>query len=348
VLLADITGVTVQCCPGVTKCDCEGGVETEEVTTFGDCYTGSVETGDGCGIGAGGSIADCMDEYALCIPKEAWPADSCKQTLIQNIKICDRLVQKILINWTLRRSGDNCTADPPTRSFFSPVPPPSCDRIPAIERQINRDAPKRPRPGVSMAAAYVTGETHFDIPIGTEFGDSLYLQRLAFMPDGWTFSVSDSGWVQVPDTIGVTITHPDQIAAEDSARVIFYAYNDQDVFAGTAEVLVYDPNTVVDVQDPTNQDLPTSIEITQNYPNPFNPVTSIEYSLPVRSPVTIEIFNMLGQKVRTLVNDTKSAGSYRIEWNASDDSGKPVSTGVYLYRFSAGDVVRTKKMLLIK
>jgi len=66
------------------------------------------------------------------------------------------------------------------------------------------------------------------------------------------------------------------------------------------------------------------------------------------SQVTIEIFNVLGQKVRTLVNETKSAGSYRIEWNGGDDAGRPVSTGAYLYRFRAGDVVQTKKMLLLE
>jgi flagellar hook assembly protein FlgD len=64
--------------------------------------------------------------------------------------------------------------------------------------------------------------------------------------------------------------------------------------------------------------------------------------------VTIEIFNVLGQKVRTLVNEMKSAGSYRTEWDGNDDAGKQVSTGVYLYRFSAGDVVQTKKMVLLK
>jgi hypothetical protein len=197
-------------------------------------------------------------------------------------------------------------------------------------------------------SAHTAGLSHFDIPLGSEFGDSLYLYRLSFLPDGWSFSVSDSGWIHVPDTIGVDITHPDQIPDEDSARVVFYAYNDQDVFAGTAEVLVYDPNTVVDVQDPVGLDLPTSFAITQNYPNPFNPMTTIEYSVPSRTDVTIEIFNVLGQKVRSLVRGSKSAGSYRIEWNGNDDSGKPVSTGVYLYRFQAGDMVYTKKMLLIK
>ncbi|MCX6832708.1 MAG: T9SS type A sorting domain-containing protein [candidate division Zixibacteria bacterium] len=93
---------------------------------------------------------------------------------------------------------------------------------------------------------------------------------------------------------------------------------------------------------------PNAFRLAQNYPNPFNPVTIIEYSIPTRSSVTIEIFNVLGQKVRTLVNESKSVGSYRIEWNGSDETGKSVSTGVYLYRFQAGDIVQTKKILLIK
>jgi probable HAF family extracellular repeat protein len=103
------------------------------------------------------------------------------------------------------------------------------------------------------------------------------------------------------------------------------------------------------IDDPPGQEsLPQRFELRQNYPNPFNPVTTIEYSIPSRALVTIEIFNMLGQRVRTMVNETKSVGSYRTEWNGLDDTGKPVSTGVYLYRFQAGDVVQTKKMLLLK
>jgi len=104
----------------------------------------------------------------------------------------------------------------------------------------------------------------------------------------------------------------------------------------------------VGVEDEPEDELPYRFELSQNYPNPFNPTTIIEYSLPTRTQVTIEIFNVLGQKVRTLVNETKSAGSYRIEWRGTDDAGRPVSTGVYLYRFATGEVVQTKKMLLLK
>jgi hypothetical protein len=104
----------------------------------------------------------------------------------------------------------------------------------------------------------------------------------------------------------------------------------------------------VGVEEEPEDILPYRFELSQNYPNPFNPVTTIEYSIPTRSQVTIEIFNVLGQKVRMLVNESKAAGSYRIEWNGSDNTGQPVSTGIYLYRFSAGDIVQTKKMVLMK
>ena len=124
------------------------------------------------------------------------------------------------------------------------------------------------------------------------------------------------------------------------------------LYAPVSETGVYAAFTtdiVADVEEDERGDiLPYQFELSQNYPNPFNPVTTIEYSLPSRTDVTIEVFNVLGQKVRTLVNETKSAGSYRTEWNGIDDAGRPISTGVYLYRFSAGDLVQTKKMLLIK
>lgn len=104
----------------------------------------------------------------------------------------------------------------------------------------------------------------------------------------------------------------------------------------------------VGIFDEPDGALPTTFELKQNYPNPFNPVTTIEYSLTGRMNVTIEVFNVLGQKVRTLVSETKPAGSYRIDWNSVDDLGKPVASGVYLYRFQAGETTQTKKMVLLR
>ncbi|MCB2229820.1 T9SS type A sorting domain-containing protein [bacterium] len=108
-----------------------------------------------------------------------------------------------------------------------------------------------------------------------------------------------------------------------------------------------DPGIVTDVGEDDEWLLPRFL-LMQNYPNPCNPVTTIEYSLPNRSDVNIEIFDVLGRRVRLLVNDRKSAGAYRVTWDGTDQCGKPVSTGVYLYRIQAGDYVKSRKMLLIK
>lgn len=102
------------------------------------------------------------------------------------------------------------------------------------------------------------------------------------------------------------------------------------------------------VGDPIPGAMPNSFALHQNHPNPFNPATVIEYSVPVRSHVSIEIFNINGQKIRTLVDGVAAAGSYKIVWDGKTSSGDPVATGVYLYRFEAGDHIETKKMLLLK
>lgn len=105
---------------------------------------------------------------------------------------------------------------------------------------------------------------------------------------------------------------------------------------------------LLDVDDEQNGQLPESFELGQNHPNPFNPATSIDYALPTRSQVTIEIFNLLGRKVRTLVDEVKPAGRHSVEWDGIDQNGAAAASGIYLYRIQAGDFVETKKMSLIK
>jgi len=81
----------------------------------------------------------------------------------------------------------------------------------------------------------------------------------------------------------------------------------------------------------------------QNYPNPFNPSTTIRYQLPVASEVKLEVYDVLGKKIATLVNERQSAGSYQVVWNASG-----LSSGTYFYRLQAGTFTQTKKMILVK
>jgi len=95
-------------------------------------------------------------------------------------------------------------------------------------------------------------------------------------------------------------------------------------------------------------ELPEGYELSQNYPNPFNPSTQIAYSLPQAEHVTIEIFNINGRLIKTLVDKMMPAGDHTVEWNATNEIGDRVSSGVYLYRFSAGEISQSKKMTLVK
>jgi hypothetical protein len=88
--------------------------------------------------------------------------------------------------------------------------------------------------------------------------------------------------------------------------------------------------------------------LSQNYPNPFNPTTTIDYSLRDRSQVTLKIYNVAGQLIRTLVNDAKTAGAHTISWDGRNNAGQTVSSGVYFYRLQAKEFVQTRKMVLLK
>jgi hypothetical protein len=88
---------------------------------------------------------------------------------------------------------------------------------------------------------------------------------------------------------------------------------------------------------------PKVFALEQNYPNPFNPSTTIRYQLPVASEVKLEVYDVLGKKIATLVNERQSAGAYQVVWNASG-----LSSGTYFYRLQAGTFVETKKMIMVK
>ena len=93
---------------------------------------------------------------------------------------------------------------------------------------------------------------------------------------------------------------------------------------------------------------PTKYSLNNNYPNPFNPVTTLRYDLPENGHVNITIYDMLGRQVKTLINQAQDAGYRSVIWDATNDYGKPVSAGIYLYQIQAGEYISTKKMVLLK
>jgi M6 family metalloprotease-like protein len=111
-------------------------------------------------------------------------------------------------------------------------------------------------------------------------------------------------------------------------------------------------SAVTDVGEPGNHQLPGSFTLDQNYPNPFNPSTQISYTLGAvsgkRQEVNLSIFNLLGQKVKTLVDGPQGAGSYVVTWDGTNLTGNRVASGVYFYRLSRGEQAVTRKMLLVK
>ncbi len=94
--------------------------------------------------------------------------------------------------------------------------------------------------------------------------------------------------------------------------------------------------------------LPKEFALAQNSPNPFNPSTDISYALPRESEVILIIYNILGEKVRTLVNERQRAGVHHVTFDSHDDSGRRVASGIYFYKIMAGDFTQSKKMMLLK
>ncbi|MCY3790277.1 MAG: T9SS type A sorting domain-containing protein, partial [Gemmatimonadetes bacterium] len=98
---------------------------------------------------------------------------------------------------------------------------------------------------------------------------------------------------------------------------------------------------------PRGMALPTDFALGQNYPNPFNPSTVIPYQLPTSAHVRLEVFNLLGQRLATLVDAEQAAGIHTAQWDATDAAGRAVGAGVYIYRLSSGEMTESRRMVLV-
>ena len=131
---------------------------------------------------------------------------------------------------------------------------------------------------------------------------------------------------------------------------VFFTYVVSVVKTGyTVTRLLFAPLIASDVDDEDEfVDVPDGVRLHQNYPNPFNPATTIAFEIPRRSPVTLSVVNVLGRRVKTLVNRSLPMGSYTFDWDGTNAAGDPVASGVYFYRLTAGAYVDHKKMVLLR
>lgn len=105
---------------------------------------------------------------------------------------------------------------------------------------------------------------------------------------------------------------------------------------------------ISEIKNSNTLTMPHSFFLYQNYPNPFNPSTTIQYQLPKSTHIRLIIYNLMGQKVISLVDESQPAGVYRVEWDGKDSYGRLLASGVYVYTIKANDWQDVKKMVLLK
>jgi hypothetical protein len=154
--------------------------------------------------------------------------------------------------------------------------------------------------------------------------------------------VSDAGGNVATAAFKVSVPHDQGSGSVAVENAPYYTVDSNCALAKTAGNSGKDD---VDIAAPV---LPKGYELSQNYPNPFNPSTGIRFQLPEAGHVVLKIFNTLGENIRTLVEGEFGAGVYALRWNAQNDRGEKVPSGVYFYQLVTPSFTATKRMILAK
>lgn len=166
----------------------------------------------------------------------------------------------------------------------------------------------------------------------------------------------DSTWYETLEIPLNGLTHIDQslncaVFNNQQIWITFDAiYNgNKDVYALTVPASFVVDSVMTSVkQQAENNNSPSDFVLYQNFPNPFNSNTSLKYQLPEATEVKLEIYNLLGQRIRTLVDQFQNTGSYSINWDGTDDFHHPVASGVYLYQLKTKSFIKAKKLIVLR
>jgi hypothetical protein len=180
--------------------------------------------------------------------------------------------------------------------------------------------------------------------------------------NGHDGNISGADWdgdlIPVPDWLAVSGSYSWLEAGESdqiSITVMTEELENDTAYVGHVLVLTSGDATSIPVHLNTGDNLsagvsqlPRKFNLYPAYPNPFNPVTTLRYDLPEDAMISVTIYDMMGRRIKTLVNGPQSAGYKSVQWNANNSAGQSVSAGVYLYQIRAGEFVQTRKMVLLK
>jgi len=237
---------------------------------------------------------------------------------------------------TVGQGGDTVTDD--STDIEITIPPGALDETTDITIGIIEDPPALPDSVDGIGLAY-----HFG-PEGIQFNDSVTIR----IP--YTQADLDSAGVTDPMDLPIyyySTTNGEWVKLDVFATDASYVYVKVKEFC----YLVYGkitttPTGIIDDGAETRQ--PNAFDLMQNIPNPFNPGTSIRYQIPESGQVTLQIYNALGQQIRSLVNSYLNAGNYSVKWDGLDDQGMTTGTGIYIYVLKAGESITSKKMLKLE
>lgn len=178
-------------------------------------------------------------------------------------------------------------------------------------------------------------------------------------PSSWTFTVGFDVWdhwrTYLPsdtvDQMSPRFWDGDlgDIDGDGHKEVVIVNYGtDRNIIADDPWFYIIEEGEATAVHEQAPQTLANTYRLYNNYPNPFNPTTIIKYSVPKESFITIKVYNMLGEEVKSLVSQNVGAGEYQVHWDGTDNTGQKVSSGVYLYRMDAGQHIYSRTMTLVK
>ena len=185
-----------------------------------------------------------------------------------------------------------------------------------------------------------------DSTVGTASEYDVRYSKNPITEDNWNFATQATG-EPAPKSAGSTESF--LITGLEPVTTYYIAVKSRDEaynWSFISNVISRTTSLVTDVDDSVL--VPLSFELKQNYPNPFNPSTTIEFSLAAGAHVTILIYNLLGQYVASAIDTDLPAGPHSLTWNGLNSSGRPVASGVYLYRMQTAQYSETRAMTLLR